>query len=198
MICVFDLDGTLIDSSERHWRLMEHLLQEQGFIPGQDFAAEYLNFKAGGHSGMKYLTDIVGMEDNTAAGIQQAWVEHIEDDTWLAYDTLYADSLETLHRIKHPVLFLTVRENDEGLRHELRQLGLDPYPLIVLKHGQSKAQQLINLPDDCIMIGDTEDDFNAAEEAGCRSYILNRGFRNRDFWEKRGVISHDSLNELSI
>ena len=48
------------------------------------------------------------------------------------------------------------------------------------------------------MIGDTEIDYKAAIETGCNYYLLNRGFRNEDYWNELGIRSYKDLSELAV
>lgn len=198
MIYVFDLDGTIIDSTKRHYLLMERILKDHGIEVPSDFAKSYMGYKADGNSGKSYLKNILGLTPETADTIQNEWISHIEDEEYLLTDELYPDALKTLSQIKDDVLFLTIRENGSGLKNELNRLCIDNYELRILQHhGDSKADVLKSLSEECIMIGDTEIDYEAALEIGCRYYILNRGFRSAEFWDKRKVESYSDLSELS-
>ncbi len=196
MIYVFDLDGTLINSTERHWRLMKLLLEQKEIPVPECFENDYMAYKSAGHSGLMYLKKCLHLDNSTAEALQTEWIRQIEEDPWLDMDTLYNDVKETLARIKDRILFLTIRNNADGLYRELKRLGIAQYETHVLKHGEKKADILRNLEDTCMMIGDTEDDYNAAEETGCRYYMLNRGFRSADYWKQRGIKSYPDLSYL--
>ena len=47
-----------------------------------------------------------------------------------------------------------------------------------------------------IVVGDTEMDHDAAMHNGMPYYILNRGFRSKEFWDKKNVASYDDLKIL--
>ena len=197
MIYVFDLDGTIIDSTKRHYMLMERILMDYGIEVPSDFAKSYMGYKADGNSGKSYLKDILGLTPETADKIQKEWIDHIEDDDFLLTDELYPDALKALEEADGRIVFLTVRENESGLRKELTRLGIGDHELIVLPHTGSKSRVLKELNGDCIMIGDTEVDYEASKEACCKSYILNRGFRSERYWEQRGIRSHKDLSDLN-
>lgn len=195
MTYVFDLDGTLIDSTKRHWMLMKELLLNRNIRVPMSFANEYMEYKRNGYSGFNYLMSILQLDSSIANEIQNEWVEHIEDNKWLNLDTLYFDTNSTLQRIKDKILFLTIRENKEGLKKELERLSLNDYEAVILDHKGSKADVLRNIGN-CIMIGDTEVDYRAAIDAGCVMYILNRGFRNVSFWSEYGIRTYCNLLKL--
>lgn len=198
MTYVFDLDGTLIDSRKRHWMLMVDTLRKHGIRVGADFAYSYMKFKADGHNGKRYLTDVLNIEESVANDIQNEWILHIEDEVWLQFDELYDDVVSTLRKISGDILFLTIRNNKDSLIQELMRLGLSGYKVIVLPHHEKKSEVLKQFTEDCIMVGDTEIDYYAAMEAGCNFYILSRGFRSNKYWEKQSVISHENLSQLLI
>ena len=50
---------------------------------------------------------------------------------------------------------------------------------------------------DCF-IGDTESDYKAAEIAGCDFKAVSYGFRNRDYWNEKNIISFNSLVKIGI
>ncbi len=196
MTYVFDLDGTIIDSTKRHYVLMEQILRSNGILVDEDFASSYMDYKASGKSGKSYLIEILGIDKDKATEIQNEWIRHIEDDSMLALDELYDDALPTLSKINDSIMFLTIRDNSEGLKESLTRLGIDNYDIKILPHGESKTSVLEQIADHIIMIGDTEIDYKAAQEAGCEFYILNRGFRNESFWNDLGVDSHKDLSDL--
>ena len=196
MIYVFDLDGTLIDSSKRHWMLMKKLLNNFGVTVPNSFSTDYLSYKSDGHNGKQYLIQVMGINENIADRIHKQWVEHIEDDEWLELDCLYDDAISTLNKIETEILLLTIRNNRDGVLRETARLGLNRYNLKIIVHGENKADVLKRLSDKCVMVGDTEVDYSAAIEASTEYYILNRGFRSRKYWQKKSVQSYDDLRCL--
>ncbi len=198
MTYVFDLDGTLIDSTRRHWVLMESILNDHGIKVDNNFADDYMSYKASGNGGKDYLKNILNIDNELASTIQKEWISRIEDESMLELDELYDDALPTLSKIKEPILFLTIRENAEGLKKSLIRLGLNDYEVKILPHGESKANVLKEISDQVIMIGDTEIDYKAAIETGCNYYLLNRGFRNEDYWNELGIRSYKDLSELAV
>lgn len=196
MTYVFDLDGTIIDSTDRHWMLMQKLLREHSIEVDQDFKSDFMRYKRNGNSGLKYLTAVMGLNKGLALMIQDEWIHQIEDDSWLDKDKLYDDAIQTLNGLNGDIIFLTIRDNRKGLCDELARLGIDKYKLIVLNNGESKAKELKKIEGKCIVVGDTEVDYNAAIEANCNVYILNRGFRSKAFWEKAGIESYKNLLQV--
>lgn len=208
MICLLDLDGTLIDSTKRHWVLMQRLLQRYfPAIAGQFDPAVYMQYKADGHSGKQYLTDILHLEKTKAREIQKEWQEQIEEEEYLELDVLYEDTLPFLQERKQKgehIVYLTARKNTQGLYRELEQLKIAAYAeqVIVVNPSAAKAEKiaatraLLTSDPQVILIGDTENEQAVAEETGIRSYLLYRGFRSRRYWEAKAQDAYGSLKEI--
>ena len=208
MICLLDLDGTLIDSTKRHWMLMEALLKEYCAECADAFApTEYMEYKADGHSGKQYLTEILHLENAKASEVQGYWTKHIEEEQYLQLDALYEDALPFLQELKHRgyrIIYLTARQNTQGLHRELVRLNLAEYAeqVIIVDPSAAKEEKILAtralLASDpqVILIGDTENEQAVADAIGIPVYLLNRGFRSRKYWDTRQAASYDSLNEI--
>ncbi len=218
MIYVLDLDGTLINSEERHWGLMGEILS--GTVPeimsgkasGMCYdPVEYMRYKADGHSGYQYLTDRLGLSREAAGQIMALWQQQIEEERWLKTDTLYPDTLGFLNRLKQrqsKIIYLTARQNKEGLLQELKQLEIDGYADDIqvvppADAGEAKKRVvetiLAKTEEDegtvCI-VGDTENEYHLARELSLTCFLLNRGARSERYWKERGVKSLASLDEI--
>lgn len=232
MICILDLDGTLIDSRERHYRLMREILSEkvpktvtgialEGMLeelpeagPGKRFdPVEFMEYKADGHSGKKYLQDRLGLPEDAASQIMESWRRQIEEERWLESDTLYQDASAFLNELRQKhitIYYLTARQNRNGLLQELERLKIADYadriqvvsPADAREEKKRYVERLLEQTGKgagsvCI-IGDTENEYDLAEELSLPCYLLNRGFRSKKFWEERGVKSIASLCEIEL
>ena len=202
---IMDLDGTLIDSRKRHAIVMQEVLAHTK----RELNPEaYLKYKAEGNSGLKYLTEVMGIDMYDAHDIQQEWKERIEFSGYLLADELYPDAVSFLNTIfeKGGVIFLTARKNRPGLDGELKRLAILPYAdyTIVADPDDAMAQKERAVrvireayPEaELTVIGDTENEYELAEKLGLESRILNCGFRSASYWEKRGVKTYTSLNKV--
>ena len=164
-----------------------------------------MHFKRNGGNTFGYLTTKLCMPEEFAYKIAEEWIEKIEDyNLIMDYDILYADSIYTLERVKknNHIFFLTSRINAKNLLSELKLLKIIDYAEDIkicnpLKAKEIKTQFIHSLSstnENIIMIGDTEVDYSAAKACECMYYILNRGFRSKDFWEKSGVLSYPDLS----
>lgn len=212
MIYVLDLDGTLIDSRERHYRLMRELLSDAAPMERFD-PTEFMKYKADGHSGLQYLTDCLGLPEDAAKRLMALWRQQIEEERWLALDVLYPDTLEFLERLKQKhikIYYLTARQNREGLLHELDRLRIAGYADEVLVvspvHAGEEKKQVVEtilgktgeIAEQVCIVGDTENEYRLAEELSLPRFLLNRGFRSKKYWKERGVESLESLSGIEI
>ncbi|MBR4543481.1 MAG: HAD family hydrolase [Lachnospiraceae bacterium] len=204
-IFVMDLDGTLIDSRKRHAIVMQEVLAHTKRSLN---AEEYMTYKAEGNSGLKYLTEVMGIDMSDAREIQQEWMARIEFSGYLLADELYPDAVSFLNTVfeKGGVIFLTARKNRLGLDGELKRLAILPYADYTIvadpddaMSQKEKAVQVIReaYPDAKLtVIGDTENEYELARKFGLESRIVNCGFRSKAYWEKRGVKTYSSLGEV--
>lgn len=218
MIYVLDLDGTLIDSSERHHRLMREILSEEapktlpGSAQGKPFdPVEFMAYKADGHSGLRYLTDCLGWTEDAAGKVMSLWQRRIEDERWLAYDALYSDTKGFLERLKQKhrkIYYLTARQNKKGLLRELERLGITGYAdgimtVSPIGAGEEKKRAVEKIltetgkdAEQVCIVGDTENEYLLAKELSLPCFLLHRGFRSERYWKERGVKSISSLCEI--
>ncbi len=204
-IFVMDLDGTLIDSRKRHAIVMQEVLSHTKRSLN---AEEYMNYKAEGNSGLKYLTEILGIDMPDAREIQQEWMARIEFSGYLLTDELYTDAVSFLNTVfeKGGVIFLTARKNRLGLDGELKRLAILPYADYTIvadpddaMSQKEKAVRVIReaYPEAKLtVIGDTENEYELARKFGLESRIVNCGFRSKAYWENRGVKTYSSLGEI--
>ena len=198
---VVDLDGTVIDSTKRHYLLLKKLLQDSSL--STTFSAKgYLSYKRDGHSNYDFLTKKINIDPELANKIQTEWIANIESQEWIATDVLYPDAIKFLNNIKnsgHRIIFLTIRQNPKTLHYELKKLHLTSFPEQVIIAQKDKIAALHDIPyNQKLLVGDTEVDFNAAKNANIISFILNRGFRSPRFLHKLGINqTYKNLDEIT-
>lgn len=210
-IFLIDLDGTIIDSGKRHIDVMEAVLASGNpeYADGKaraDFDGnEYLTYKADGHTGKEYLTEIIGLTVSSAAEIQRLWTEQIEFSANLNKDRLYDDAVFFLDNIYESagVVFLTARKNVDGLKGELRRLSLeayadytivaDPFDAAAQKALAYEALKKMYPAASFTIVGDTENEYDLSVNKKTDQRLLNRGFRSRKYWDGRKVRSYDDL-----
>lgn len=204
---VLDLDGTLIDSSERHYLLMQQILDKKSYD-----SEEFMRYKADGNSGKKYLMECLALPEAAALEIMTLWQAQIEEGQWLAYDKLYPDTLEFLDWIKsrdERIYFLTARQRKDAVLDEVKRLGIADYAdeICVVSPAEASEQKkafVKKTQDHCInndsvyIVGDTENEYQLAKDLSLPYSILNRGFRSKKYWDEQGVLSISSLREIMV
>lgn len=206
MIAVLDLDGTLIDSGERHEVLMHKLLQGTGYEDLYD-GAEYMQYKADGNSGKNYLVNVLNMPVSEAEMILNKWTAAIETEEMIQKDRLYEDAVPFLEKLKahdFKIIYLTARQDKELLLAELRRLGIEKYAnhTEVVNPSEAKDGKRIFLQDlkqsshEVMIIGDTENEYRAGKECKISFFLLNRGFRSKTYWDRENIKSYSDLDEV--
>lgn len=204
MIYIFDLDGTIINSSDRHLILLNRLFDKYGLSDLSDKTSQYLNYKADGYSTKQYLSQVLNIDDERISIINSEWISHIEDSDLLEYDYLYADAKLILEELsKNSIIyFVTSRKNTQNTINELNKFDIIQYAEHIYItnpkngfEGKSVIFQKIKGKNDekTIVVGDTEIDYQAAKQNNLDSYLLNRGFRSKKFWDKLKIQTHSDL-----
>jgi phosphoglycolate phosphatase-like HAD superfamily hydrolase len=135
-----------------------------------------------------------GLAEGTAREGARAWRAAIEDDEWLALDSLLpaaVDALDTLHAARVAIVLLTARTRPGAVDRQLRALGVlervdallvvDPNSVVSAKAAELRRVRA------CALIGDTESDAAAAAEAGVPFLAVATGQRSPDFLAARGA-----------
>lgn len=199
----FDLDGTLVDVSERYYRVYKDILKfySKPYILSK---MEFWNHKRSG----KKVVDIIPTKVSKQF-IQEfikEWFKRIEDKEYLKYDKLFQESLRVLLALKeeYMLVLVTLRNNKEALIWELNNFGLTSYFKEILMGSQLKTKtQLIkdylgrNKEDYGIIVGDTEIDILAGKELGLVTIAVTYGIRTKDFLSRFNADFYlDSISKL--
>jgi len=197
---VFDFDGTLLNSSQRHVNVLKECMSELGYLSLD--ISDYLTFKADGNSTEDYLKKL-GFCESDCQRISTWWIEKIESPVHLKIDYLYDDTIPTLGaccKKRYTLYLLSARQSEKNLINQVHNFRITPYFKQILcvspiKAAKNKARIIMDLDADLI-VGDTEADWEASIAAGKTCYILNRGFRNESYWSRLHVKSYSSLEPL--
>lgn len=202
---VFDWDGTLLDSRERHTALLQDVCAQLDLPITAAQLSAYLPAKCSGMSTMRYLTEYCGFSPAVAQSCVQQWVQEIETPPYLRMDHLYEDAHGTLSELYgrgFTLALISARQREDYLLHQVREMGLSAFfhtiscvtPEAAFEEKLKCAQQLSSI---VCWAGDTEVDLYASREIGSSFYALDRGFRSRSFWKRQGIISGSNLSALS-
>lgn len=196
-----DFDGTLLDSTLRHQIVLFYIVNR--FFHGahdvkfSDFD-DFVCFKSIGRTTKDYL---ITKNIHPAEQIAALWVRHIECEEYLAFDSLYHDALMFVkeNHNKNNLFLVTSRNNCIGTLAQIKHLNLSAYfkEVLIIDPGSnvSKFEKTSNLDLD-IIVGDTEVDFAWATGCGSLFFALNRGFRNKLFWNNLDVESYSTLTDI--
>ena len=200
-----DLDGTLLDSKLRHKRVLEDIFYVCTGISDID-VADFVDYKADGNNTKKYLMDKFLLPEGDADILSKGWTEHIEDLDYLAGDNWYFDSMlfvKCLKESDYCNIIVTARQNEEAVIKFLEESLLAPYiDNIYVADPMNAATSKIDIINnigigkESIYVGDTEADYKCAKELGIKPYILNRGFRSKNFFDSKGIDSVSSLLDV--
>ena len=176
---VFDLDGTLIDSKLRLYRLFQYL------VPASKLSYEnYWAFKQNKMSNEAILINEFGFDEVATQHFVANWMKYIEEPEFLAYDKNLPLVKVTLDRLsKQAELHIcTSRQFRQTAVDQLDRLGLLSYFKTVMVTGQVKSKNELICssisglsPKDWI-IGDTGKDIQVGHALGIQTCAVLSGF----------------------
>ena len=187
-----DFDGTLVDVSERFYRIFGDFLRMKGVvnIPRKE---EYRDLK----KRLVYDPEIFKF-----LGIGVEWEEYrrwkwdrVEDPEYLLFDSPLCNIEDLVSELRdkgYRVYVLTARRKPRNFWEELRWLGLHRVFDDVFITGDysldSKKRMIEHIvePDD-IIVGDSEMEIHAARSLGIRHIGVATGLRSADFLIERGA-----------
>lgn len=139
MNILFDLDGTLIDSSERMYRLFQHLVPESELTKD-----EYWKLKRGKVNHQMILKKYFPQHDFDK--FNSRWMSFIESEEYLKMDGVYPGTVDVLDELskKYGLVLLTARQSKNALEIELEGFGIRKYfNLILITEKRSSKEELI-------------------------------------------------------
>lgn len=202
MTAYFDLDGTLIDSSARHGVLLKKILVDR--LNGYDkmLVGQYMEYKRAGNGTYEFLINILKLDKEDALEICNDWRRDIEKDQYLDMDILYEETFDVLDFLKDSnvqIAYISARMNRAGVLQELERLNIAKYPKnIFIVDSQNAFENKYNaiarhvMAED-LVIGDTEVDYYLGKKLKVSTLILNRGFRNKEYWDNLGIVSYGQI-----
>ena len=202
----FDLDGTLIDTSERQYRVYNDIL---GLLRLSNKLSkeEFWNLKRAGKKTLTLLPD--NAVKSHGAEFSKKWLEKVEEKEYLNYDKLYPKSVDVLSALecKFDLLLVTLRRNKKNLLWELDNLCLTKYFKLVINGSPLLCNDKVSLiqgytkshaeEENGIIIGDSEMDVITGKKLGMLSIGITYGIRSRSFLRRlRPSFLIDSLPEI--
>lgn len=187
---ILDLDGPILDGKLRHYACYSQILNRYGYTPIS--LKRYWEMKRNRLPLKKQL--LASGAEAIQEQFLQAWLEKIEQPDLLRCDRLQLGVKEKLEEWRNSGLQLvlaTMRRFPKYLQQQLVNFGLNSLldHVLVCEHqlgGVGKAQQVQKFlpqisPSNCIWIGDTEIDIEAARSFGCPIWVVTCGIRTKTY-----------------
>ncbi len=179
MNIIFDLDGTLIDSRMRLYRLFQQL------VPASRLSFEdYWELKKNNLSHQHILADRFCFAPAAIGAFLTEWMDLIESPELLAFDQVFPEVGEALAGLSgHARLHLcTARQSRDASLRQLERLGLLRHFHQILVTGQVTEkvglirEHIPALSSDDWIIGDTGKDILTGKALGIRTCAVLSGF----------------------
>lgn len=197
----FDLDGTLLDSRNRHQLVMKDVLKNHHL----DLAvSDLVDFKSYGKNNMDWLLSN-DVSESDAKEINKEWISLIENENYLKNDVLYPGAMDLLEELseENDLFLITARSNKTNAFKQIKNLGIAQYFTDVdvvpsnTETSTLKTERLRERKVNCF-VGDTESDYKAALIAGCEFKAVSYGFRNEKFWNERNIKYIRNIDQFKI
>lgn len=191
MTIFFDLDGTLVDISSRHYAVYQRCTIKFGGreLSKNDYWQNKRNNMPWGE--ILALSDIPTGEKSH---FMDMFVEFIESPEYLKMDRLFSSSLKTLKYVSlgNKLVLVSFRRKRNELLQQLKDLKIDRYfDLILSGHAETKTsvldkkshiiQERCTVKAEDIIIGDTEADVSAGKLLRIHTVCVTSGIRNKDY-----------------
>lgn len=186
MNMVFDLDGTLIDSRLRLYRLFQNL------VPDSPFSYEqYWTLKQKKISNETILLSILGKEESQVMRFVAQWMALIESPSYLAYDKKFVDIHTALTRFQQQadLYVCTARQLRQPVLDQLESFDILRFfkQVLVTEQKHSKetliAAHVANLSSQDWMFGDTGNDIQVGKLLNMNTCAVLSGFLSRESME---------------
>ena len=176
----FDLDGTLLDSRQRIYKLFSDITGQTILDFGQ-----YWEHKRAMHSNEWLLQHCLGYDDVQIEHFRTEWFQKIELEEYLRLDAVFEpvpQLLKQLARQGFVLYIVTARQFEKLAQAQVASVGLAPYITKTFVTGGSKAKHEllrdIQLTPHDLFFGDTGLDIQTAKQLGVTSVAVLTGFRS--------------------
>ena len=207
-IIFVDLDGTLLETKNRHYSCYRDIILKNGGIPVD--LDTYWKMK---RNKIK-LAQLLELSQYLGKHIDfmSQWTMLIEKKEYLNFDTLkyrVSETLNTWRKIVDSLQLVTMRNNQENLLWQLDTLHIrDLFDSVICCNAnqyKSKYQAVNGLTfRSAIFVGDTEEDMDTAQLLGIKSVAVINGIRCKkylcaDFYvEEIHDLSSNTIRDLLI
>ena len=183
----FDLDGTILNSFDRHTAVLSDALKIYNITLN---LSDFIDSKRNGSSTYEYLIS-KNIPSKTANEINKYWCNHIEDEKYLVSDFLYANVEKKLKDLSkdNELILITARNNRKNCLNQLKKLGITKYfsEIHIVKSDANTYKQKARILKESkvsVYIGDTESDKEACDISGIKFEPVFYGFRTEKYLTK--------------
>ena len=182
MNIIFDLDGTLIDSKLRLYRLFQDL------APASSLSySDYWDLKQNKISNQTILSEKLGFESSEISCFLEEWMMLIEETEYLDLDECFPSIHEVLGGLRGDakLYVCTARQYPQKATEQLKRLNLLPFfeKVLVTEQRLEKkeliAQEVKQKTSDDWMVGDTGSDVLCGKALGMKTCAVLSGFLNK-------------------
>lgn len=187
----FDLDGTILDVSNRYCRIYQDIMSKLGHSVIKN--KKYWELKRGKTPIRDIVTLTAPIEMVKKYNAERLSV--IESREYLVFDKIIPGSVEVLKSLSNlfHLILVTTRRNPENLKWELEQLGLNKFfkkVLVVYKDVPDRWRLKYDIIKKegyfpgSVIVGDTETDILCGMELGIKTVAVLSGIRKKELLEK--------------
>lgn len=183
MNIIFDLDGTILNSKVRLYRLFQDL------VPSSNFTYdEYWRYKRSQTSHEELLASVFNYDETEIAKFNVSWLGLIESDAYLQFDKLYENVENTLRQLaeSNSIYLCTARQFREPVFSQLSYFGVKKYFTEIFVTDQKitketllKNSSILFKDIDCF-VGDTGHDILTGRSLGLNTFAITHGFLSRE------------------
>jgi len=178
----FDLDGTLVDASDRLFRLFQFL------VPASSFTKDdYWKLKRDKVSHRQILKEHFNFEIGQIDSFENTWLSMIELPEWIAYDRPFDQVTTYLKEVQktHKVYVVTSRQFEKTATAQIHSYGwADIFAdILVTGHRVAKADLVVKnvgITNADWFVGDTGKDIETGKQLGLRTAAVACGFLNKE------------------
>jgi len=192
-----DLDGPVLECRDRHYACYVELCSRYGRKPRAPEG--YWRFRRRRVSAVDLLISAGVRADE--AELRRSWIDLIEQPRYLTLDAPQPGAAEAISAWKGAgwrLVLVTLRREARATRAQLERLGLAPLfdriavcdPELGSTGKAAAARDDVGRSDpaDCVWIGDTEIDAEAAAALGCSGlYLVSCGIRSAGYLRSLGA-----------
>ena len=178
----FDLDGTLIDSRTRLYRLFQYL------VPTSNLSFdEYWLLKRNKINHFEILTKKFGYTEQAFKVFEQKWLNEIEQPQWLHFDEPFNGVTALLANLSstHKLYLVTARQFESEVLKQIANFGWEHFFSKIFVTAQIKekheliSDNIVVSPHDWF-VGDTGMDVQTGKKLGIKTVAVLSGFLNKE------------------